>query len=80
MQKKTTIRALCAAVTIGCALTGAPRAGAFTQGEIGPSLNMTANGRLLHPAGRLTTLGPAYHRVTSVMRGRMLRFGANLNP
>ena len=49
MQKKTTIRALCAAVTIGCALTGAARAGAFTQGEIGPSLNMTANGRLLHP-------------------------------
>src|SRR5207248_2842810 len=57
MQKKTTMRALCAAVTIGCALTGAARAGAFTQGEIGPSLNMTANGRLLHPAGRVTTLG-----------------------
>jgi len=28
--------------------------------------------------GRLTTLGPAFHRATSIMRGRMLRFGVNL--
>ncbi len=28
-----------------------------TQGEIGPSLRITANGRALHPIGRLTTVG-----------------------
>jgi hypothetical protein len=28
--------------------------------------------------GRVTTLGPAYQRVTSIMRGRMLRFGVNV--
>lgn len=28
--------------------------------------------------GRITTLGPAYHRATSIMRGRMLRFGVNV--
>ena len=28
--------------------------------------------------GRITTLGPAYHRVSSVMRGRMLRVGLNM--
>jgi len=28
--------------------------------------------------GRITTLGPAYHRATSIMRGRMLRFGTNI--
>ncbi len=29
----------------------------ITSGEIGPSLHLTANGHLLHPAGRLTTVG-----------------------
>jgi hypothetical protein len=28
--------------------------------------------------GRVTTLGPAYHRATSIMRGRMLRVGVNV--
>jgi hypothetical protein len=28
--------------------------------------------------GRITTLGPAYHRATSIMRGRMIRFGVNV--
>jgi DNA-binding beta-propeller fold protein YncE len=28
-----------------------------TSGEVGPSLHLTANGHLLRPAGRLTTVG-----------------------
>lgn len=28
--------------------------------------------------GRVTILGPAYHRASSIMRGRMLRFGLNV--
>jgi YVTN family beta-propeller protein len=32
-------------------------ASTLTTGEVGPSLRLTANGRLLHPVGRLTTVG-----------------------
>jgi YVTN family beta-propeller protein len=39
------------------ALGGVALAGSLQQGEIGPSLGITANGRVLHPIGRLTTVG-----------------------
>ena len=42
---------------IALALTGVAVANTLTTGEIGPSLQLTANGHLLHPAGRLTTVG-----------------------
>jgi hypothetical protein len=29
--------------------------------------------------GRTTVLGPAYHRATSILGGRVLRFGFNIN-
>ncbi|MEA2444552.1 MAG: hypothetical protein QOJ12_1844 [Thermoleophilales bacterium] len=50
-------RALGIAVALVCALAAVAIADSLTDGEIGPTLNMTGNGRLLHPAGRLTTLG-----------------------
>ena len=44
-----------AVVVIG--LAGVAVASTLTTGEVGPSLRLTANGRLLHPVGRLTTVG-----------------------
>ena len=38
-------------------LSGVAIAAKFGTGEIGPSLSLTANGHLLHPAGRVTTVG-----------------------
>ena len=40
------------ALCVGAAVAGSPQ-----PGEIGPSLGLTANGRALHPVGRLTTVG-----------------------
>ena len=44
-------------VTVVLALAGMAVASTLTTGEVGPSLRLTANGRLLHPAGRLTAVG-----------------------
>ena len=38
-------------------LAGVAVAASITAGEVGPSQRLTANGHLLHPAGRLTTVG-----------------------
>ena len=43
-----------------------------------PALEMFNLGNANTVQGRVTTLGPAYHRATSIMRGRMLRFGLNV--
>ena len=43
-----------------------------------PALEMFNLGNANTVQGRITTLGPAYHRATSIMRGRMLRFGLNV--
>ena len=43
-----------------------------------PALEMFNLGNANTVQGRITTLGSAYHRATSVMRGRMLRFGLNV--
>ena len=42
-----------------------------------PAMELFNVGNANTVQGRLTTLGPAYHRATSIMRGRMLRFGVN---
>ena len=44
-------------VIVVLGLAGVAVASTLTTGEVGPSLRLTANGRLLHPAGRLTTVG-----------------------
>ncbi|MBM3772561.1 MAG: TonB-dependent receptor [Acidimicrobiia bacterium] len=43
-----------------------------------PALEMFNLGNANTVQGRITILGPAYHRATSIMRGRMLRFGLNV--
>jgi YVTN family beta-propeller protein len=48
---------LAALVTIGILALVVPAAADTPPGRIGPSLSMTGNGRLLRPAGRMTTLG-----------------------
>jgi YVTN family beta-propeller protein len=42
---------------VAVAIGGVAVAARVTTGEVGPSLHLTANGHLLHPAGRLTTVG-----------------------
>ncbi len=44
-------------VIVVLGLAGVAVASTLTTGEVGPSLRLTANGRLLHPVGRLTTVG-----------------------
>src|SRR5437588_1447316 len=46
-----------AAVLLALAAGGIALAESRQTGEIGPSLGITANGRVLHPVGRLTTVG-----------------------
>jgi hypothetical protein len=43
-----------------------------------PAMELFNVGNVNTVQGRVTTLGPAYHRATSIMRGRMLRFGVNV--
>ena len=47
---------VCAAILLASVVAGVALA-ATTRGRIGPSLGTTANGRLLHPVGRLTAVG-----------------------
>jgi len=49
------IAAAAALVALGAG--GVALADSLQTGEIGPSLGITANGRALHPVGRLTTVG-----------------------
>jgi YVTN family beta-propeller protein len=44
-------------VLLALGLGGLAVAGSNSAGEIGPSRHLTGNGHLLHPAGRLTTVG-----------------------
>jgi hypothetical protein len=43
-----------------------------------PALELFNLGNANTVQGRITTLGPAYYRASSVMRGRMLRVGVNV--
>jgi hypothetical protein len=52
----------------------------FAHGLIAePALELFNVGNANTVQGRITTLGPAYHRATSIMRGRMLRLSVNVN-
>ncbi|HEX8977630.1 MAG TPA: YncE family protein, partial [Solirubrobacteraceae bacterium] len=53
------LRSILIAVGVIAGLSGGALAVAdsLTTGEIGPSLSITGNGRLLHPVGRLVTVG-----------------------
>ncbi len=44
-------------IVVVLGLAGVAVATALTSGEVGPSLRLTANGRLLHPLGRQTVVG-----------------------
>jgi YVTN family beta-propeller protein len=46
-----------AAIPLALAAGGVALAESLQTGRIGPSLGITANGRVLHPVGRLTTVG-----------------------
>jgi YVTN family beta-propeller protein len=46
-----------AVIVVALAAAGAAVASNIKTGEIGPSLRITANGRVLHPVGRLTKVG-----------------------
>jgi YVTN family beta-propeller protein len=59
-------------LVIGLGLAGVAVAGSLTSGEVGPSLHLTANGHLLHPAGRLTTVGDFPTGSAVVPGGRFL--------
>jgi YVTN family beta-propeller protein len=48
---------VCAAVGLALASAGVAIARSHHSGVIGPSLGITANGRVLHPIGRMTTVG-----------------------
>jgi YVTN family beta-propeller protein len=56
-RSRTTLRIVLAGLTVCLALAGVALADSITSGRIGPALNLTGNGHLLHPAGRLTTVG-----------------------
>ena len=51
------LRAAMAVMLGALALGGAGVAQSASTGEVGPQLNLTGNGHLLHPVGRLTTVG-----------------------
>lgn len=62
---------LAAAVVI-LGLGGVAIAQSVTSGEIGPSLHLIGNGHLLHPAGRLTSVGNFSDGSALLPNGRFL--------
>src|SRR5205823_10888825 len=56
-RRPTRLLAACAIIASAIAAGGIALAESVRNGRIGPSLGITANGRLLHPVGRLTAVG-----------------------
>ncbi len=65
-------RALLVAALALLSLGGVAIAQGVTSGEVGPSLHLTGNGHLLHPAGRLTSVGNFPDGSALVPGGRFL--------
>jgi YVTN family beta-propeller protein len=65
-------RAALVAALVVLSLGGVAIARSVTSGEVGPSMHLTGNGHLLHPAGRLTSVGNFPEGSALVPGGRFL--------